>query len=163
MGIARYQFHNVPSFGQFYKKVLLRLSEHGDVIETQTIRFVPPKVFWQTRSLARCNEFKWKRYLSIVHNLRQLLIRTRFFVFTKFSMHNGSHMDAHRIYDLTVVHRFKCFLTKGLALFMWYRPHATLGLPDVNCKNTGRFVNSDRSKLCTKCVCNGTGFLNSIF
>jgi len=41
-----------PQFGQFYKKVvLLRLSEHGDVIETQTIRFVPPKVFQQTWSL----------------------------------------------------------------------------------------------------------------
>jgi len=25
----------------------------------------------------------------------------------KFSMHNGSHMDVHRIYDLTVVHLFK--------------------------------------------------------
>jgi len=23
-------------------------------------------------------------------------------------MHNGRHMDAHRIYDLTVVHLFKC-------------------------------------------------------
>jgi len=49
MGIARYQFHNVPQFGQFYTKVILRLSEHGDVIET--MRFVPPKVFYQTRSL----------------------------------------------------------------------------------------------------------------
>ena len=41
-----------PQVGQFYKKVVLRLNEHGGVIETQTIRFVPPKVFQQTRSLA---------------------------------------------------------------------------------------------------------------
>jgi len=40
-----YQFHNVPLFCQFYKKVVLRLSERGDVIETQTIRIVPPKFF----------------------------------------------------------------------------------------------------------------------
>jgi len=32
-------------FDQFYKKVVLRLGEHGDVIETQAIRFVPPKFF----------------------------------------------------------------------------------------------------------------------
>ena len=34
-----------PQFGQFHKKVVLLLSEHGDVIETQTIRFVAPKIF----------------------------------------------------------------------------------------------------------------------
>jgi len=34
-----------PQFGQFYKKVVLRLSEQGDVIATQTIRFVRPKFF----------------------------------------------------------------------------------------------------------------------
>jgi len=34
-----------PPFCQFYKKVVLRLSEHGDVIETLTIKFVSPKVF----------------------------------------------------------------------------------------------------------------------
>ena len=33
--------------------------------------------------------------------------RTSFFVFTKFSMHNGSHMDGHMIYDIIVVHFFK--------------------------------------------------------
>jgi len=38
------------------------------------------------------------------YNVQQLLFRTRFFVLTKFSMPNGSHMDAHRIYYLTVVH-----------------------------------------------------------
>jgi len=32
-----------PEFGQFYKNVVLRLSEQGDVIET--ISFVPPKLF----------------------------------------------------------------------------------------------------------------------
>jgi len=32
-------------FDQFYKKVVIRLSEHGDVIETQTIMFVLPKIF----------------------------------------------------------------------------------------------------------------------
>jgi len=40
-----YQYHNVPPFYQFYKKVVLWLSGHGDVIETQTRRFVPPKFF----------------------------------------------------------------------------------------------------------------------
>ena len=28
-------------------------------------------------------------------------------------MLNGSHMDAHRIYDLTVVHLFKCIFNLG--------------------------------------------------
>jgi len=47
MGVARYQFHSImyPQFGHVYKKVVLRLGEHGDVIETQTIKFVPAKVF----------------------------------------------------------------------------------------------------------------------
>jgi len=40
-------------------------------------------------------------------------VKTRFFVFTKFSMPNGSHMDAHRIFDQTVVHLFKCILKLG--------------------------------------------------
>jgi len=31
-------------FGQFYKNVVLRLSEHGDVIEMQTIRFSPQSI-----------------------------------------------------------------------------------------------------------------------
>ena len=31
------------------------------------------------------------------------------------------------------------------------------------CKDTGHFVNSDRSRLCPKRACNGTGFSNSIF
>jgi len=30
-----------PQFDQFYKTVVLRLNEHGDVIEKQTIKFVP--------------------------------------------------------------------------------------------------------------------------
>jgi len=34
-------------------------------------------------------------------------------VFTKFSVHNSSHTDVHRIYDLTVVHLFKCFYKLG--------------------------------------------------
>jgi len=45
MGVASINSIMCPQFGQFYKKVVLRLGEHGDVIETQTIRFVPPKVF----------------------------------------------------------------------------------------------------------------------
>jgi len=32
-------------FCQFYKKIVLRLNEHGDVIETQTITIVPPQNF----------------------------------------------------------------------------------------------------------------------
>jgi len=40
-----YRFHNMPPSCHFYKKVVLRWSEHGDVIETQTVEIVPPKVF----------------------------------------------------------------------------------------------------------------------
>jgi len=40
-----YKFQNVPPVCQFYKKVVLRFSEHGDIIETQTMRFVSSKVF----------------------------------------------------------------------------------------------------------------------
>jgi len=35
-------------------------------------------------------------------------------------MPNGSHMDAHRIYDLTVVHLFKCIF------YLWPRAVNTL-------------------------------------
>ena len=35
-----------PPFCQFYKKVVIRLSEHGGVIETQTIGIVPPLKFF---------------------------------------------------------------------------------------------------------------------
>ena len=55
MGVARgdtwamlakvYKFHNVSPFCQFYKKVVLRLNEHDDVIETQIIKIWPPKFF----------------------------------------------------------------------------------------------------------------------
>jgi len=55
-----------------------------------------------------------KRY--VVRNVHQLLLITRFFVFTKFRMPNGGHMDARRTCDLKVVHLFKSFLTEGLAL-----------------------------------------------
>jgi len=49
-------------------------------------------------------------------------------------------------------------------LFVFYRclSQTQVGLPDVFCKNTSHFVNSDRSRLCPKRVCNGTRFLNSI-
>ena len=47
-----YQFHIVPPFCQFYKKVVLRLSEHGDVIETQTIR-IAPHLFLSTHAIKR--------------------------------------------------------------------------------------------------------------
>jgi len=39
------QFHNVPPIWPIFQKVVIRLSEHGDVIETQTIMFVLPKIF----------------------------------------------------------------------------------------------------------------------
>jgi len=39
-----YYFHVLPPFCQFYRNVALRLSEHIDVIQTQTIKVVPPKV-----------------------------------------------------------------------------------------------------------------------
>jgi len=44
MGVAR---GKCTPFCQFYKKDVLRLSEHADVIETQTIRYVMslPKFF----------------------------------------------------------------------------------------------------------------------
>ena len=45
MGVASINCIMCPQFGHFHKKVVLRLGEHGDVIETQTIKFVPPKVF----------------------------------------------------------------------------------------------------------------------
>jgi len=60
-------------------------------------------------SLVKRYVFLLKRYL--VHNVHQFLFRTSFFLLTKFSMHNGIHMDIHRIYDLTVVHLSKCILT----------------------------------------------------
>ena len=34
-----------PNLATFTKKVVLQLSKHGDIIETQTIRFVPPMFF----------------------------------------------------------------------------------------------------------------------
>jgi len=36
-----------PQFGQFYIKVVLRLGEHDDVIETQTIK------------IASCRKLQW--------------------------------------------------------------------------------------------------------
>jgi len=42
-------------------------------------------------------------------------------------MPNSSHMDAHRIYDLTVFHLFKCiFNLKSDAQLVCWRPRATL-------------------------------------
>jgi len=38
-----HHFHNFPIFCQFYKKVVLRLSEHGDAIKTQTIKVCAPQ------------------------------------------------------------------------------------------------------------------------
>jgi len=54
-----------------------------------------------------------KRYVA--HDVHQFLFSTRFFVFTKFIILNGSHIDAHRIYDLTVAHFLKCVLNFGLS------------------------------------------------
>jgi len=60
LGVARGEFGPwssiyfisiIRKFSQFYEKVVLRLSEHGDVIETHTIKVCPPKGFQQTRSL----------------------------------------------------------------------------------------------------------------
>ena len=62
----------------------------------------------------------WKRRY-VVHNVHQLLFRTRFFVLTEFSVPNGSHIDAHKI----VFHLFKCILNLG-SLVVCYRPRATL-------------------------------------
>ena len=61
-------------FCEFYKKVVLQLSEYGDVIETQTVRIVPPKVFWQTRSLDLRQLQQWcQSYLNTLYYLASLL------------------------------------------------------------------------------------------
>ena len=49
----------------------------------------------------------------MAHEVHQLLFSAKYFVLNKFSMPNDSHMDAHRIYDLTVVHLFKCIFDIG--------------------------------------------------
>jgi len=48
---------------------------------------------------------------------------------------------------------------------MWRNHVATslLGLADVFCKNTGHFVNSDRSGMCPKRVCNATSYSRIAF
>jgi len=69
--------------------------------------------------------FDKKRYVA--HNVHQLLFRIRFFVCTKFSMPDVSHMYVYRIYDLRVL--FTCssvFLTSGPTLLICYRPRTTL-------------------------------------
>ena len=50
IGVARggmitklYQFHNVPPFRQFYKKVVLRSSKHGHVIGNENRKDCPPQ------------------------------------------------------------------------------------------------------------------------
>jgi len=40
-----YKFHNMSPFCQFYRKVVLRLNEHDDVIETQIIKILSPQNF----------------------------------------------------------------------------------------------------------------------
>jgi len=57
-------------------------------------------------------------------NVQQLLFRTRFFIFTKFSMLDGSHLDAQR---KIVVHLFKCVLNLG--------PRAVNTLQALRCLN----------------------------
>jgi len=39
----------------------------------------------------------WVKKGCVVHNVHQLLFRTRFFALTKFSILNGGHMDVHLI------------------------------------------------------------------
>jgi len=41
-------------------------------------------------------------------------------------MPNGNHMDAHTIYDLTVVHLFKSFFNLEPRIVKCYRPHFNL-------------------------------------
>jgi len=54
--------------------------------------------------------FLIKRYVG--HNVHQSLFRTRFFLLTKFSMPNNvSHMNAHRIYYITVLRLLSVCLT----------------------------------------------------
>jgi len=40
-----YRFHNVSLIFPFYKKFVLQLNEHDDVIETQTIKICPLQSF----------------------------------------------------------------------------------------------------------------------
>ena len=61
--------------------------------------------------------------------------RTSFFVFTKFSMHNGSHMGGHMIYDIKVVHFLKCifnFWPSATLIRHWL---ATLIKPQLSTPN----------------------------
>jgi len=59
MGVPKY-INSVmcPSFRQFYKKVVVR--EHGDVIETQTMKVCPPQFF---SKLGLCP--LWNRFVPI--------------------------------------------------------------------------------------------------
>jgi len=60
----------------------------------------------------------------VAHNVHQSLFRTRFIILTKFNMLNGSHMDLHIIYHLTVVHLFEWIFNLGpRAVNMLQAPH----------------------------------------
>jgi len=63
MGVPKY-INSImcPPFGQFYKKVVLRLNEHGDVIDTQTIKVCPPQNFLVNLVPASfCGLWVWRR------------------------------------------------------------------------------------------------------
>jgi len=61
-------------------------------------------------------KYVFGKKIYVAHNVHQLLFRTKFLALTKFIMPNGSHMDAHKIYDLTVVFCSAEFSTRGPAL-----------------------------------------------
>ena len=75
---SRYHFNICLPFCQFYKKVVLGLSEHGDVIETQTIILtcISYKAFQQTRSRPRMGytlsttpTCKWRELIRVIYLL----------------------------------------------------------------------------------------------
>jgi len=62
--------------GQFYKNIVLRLNEDGDVIETQTIRFVPPNVFSKLgpcREVVLTSDRRWKKEITRIGKANAVL------------------------------------------------------------------------------------------
>ena len=59
-----------PPFCQFFKKVVVRLSGHGDAIKTQTMMVCLPQKFQKTVFLCLCvlpgNDLSWKPHVQKV-------------------------------------------------------------------------------------------------
>jgi len=60
------------------------------------------------------------------NDVHHILFRTRFFVFAKFNLRNGSDMDVHRIYYLNSCSLVQVyFKLRTPRCYMCYRPRAT--------------------------------------